>query len=68
MPMRSSYSSESRVETAVYSAEPAKQPRVIPLSEAQTNPAAIASPIRSEDNSGSEKPKRKGWWARVLED
>ena len=68
VPIKSSYSSESRVETAVYSAEPARQPRIIPLSEAQTNPSAVASPIRSEDNSGGEKPKRKGWWARVLED
>ena len=43
---------------------------VIPLSEAQTNPAAVASPIRSESTGtadDSEKSKRKGWWSRVLE-
>ena len=40
---------------------------VIPLSEKQTNPAAVASPIVSESGSGDDKNKRKGWWSRVLE-
>ncbi len=40
---------------------------VIPLSEAQTNPAAVASPIRTESSGGDDKNKRKGWWSRVLE-
>lgn len=44
-----------------------KQSFVIALSEAQTNPAAIASPIVSESGSGDDKNKRKGWWSRVLE-
>ena len=43
---------------------PAKPSRVIPLSEAQTNPAAIASPLPESDAS---KPKRRGWWSKVLE-
>ena len=38
--------------------------RVIPLSDAQTNPAAIASPI---PQANSDKPKKKGWWSKVLE-
>ncbi len=49
-------------------AQPAPAPRpsfVIPLSEKQTNPNAVASEIRSE--SGEPKEKRKGWWSRVLE-
>jgi ribonuclease E len=40
---------------------------VIPLSESQTNPAAVASPIRTESTGGDDKNKRKGWWSRVLE-
>lgn len=41
---------------------------VIPLSEAQTNPAAVASAIRSESSAAEDtKTKRKGWWSRVLE-
>ena len=40
---------------------------VIPLSEAQTNPNAIASPITSESTGSDDKPKRKGWWSKVLE-
>ena len=43
----------------------AKPSFVIPLSEKQTNPAAVASPIVSE--AGDDKSKRKGWWSRVLE-
>ena len=40
---------------------------VVPLSEAQTNPSAVASPIISESSTGDDKSKRKGWWSRVLE-
>ena len=41
---------------------------VIPLSEAQTNPAAAARPIESDSPTpDSDKPKRKGWFSRVLE-
>jgi hypothetical protein len=47
-------------------AEPARPASVIPLSEKQTNPAAIASPI-FDQGSTAEKPKRKGWWSKVLE-
>ncbi len=45
-------------------ARPQQPSRVIPLSEAQTNPAAVASPIPQAE---SDKPKRKGWWSKVLE-
>lgn len=55
----SSYSSNA--------AEPARSASVIPLSEKQTNPAAIASPIVSQSSGTAEKPKRKGWWSKVLE-
>ncbi len=48
-------------------AEPTKPAFVIPLSEKQTNPAAVASPIISESGGGDDKSKRKGWWSRVLE-
>lgn len=55
----------------VASAAEAPAPRtasVIPLSEKQTNPSAVASPILSESAAGDDgKPKRKGWWSRVLE-
>ncbi|MBX9726618.1 MAG: hypothetical protein K2X09_05070, partial [Rickettsiales bacterium] len=50
-----------------HAAEPARSASVIPLSEKQTNPAAIASPIVSESSGSAEKPKRKGWWSKVLE-
>lgn len=51
------------------SAPPMAQSAIVSLSEAQTNPLAMASPIRSEDSGAeSSKPKRKGWWARVLVD
>ena len=43
-----------------------RQSSVIPLSEKQTNPAAIASPIISQ-SSGDTKAKKKGWWSKVLE-
>jgi ribonuclease E len=46
---------------------PARTPHVIPLSEKQTNPNAIASPIISESGDDANKTKRKGWWSRVLE-
>lgn len=47
---------------------PAAKPAfVIPLSEKQTNPAAVASPIISESSGDADKSKRKGWWSRVLE-
>lgn len=50
------------------SAEPQRpQPAVIPLSEKQTNPSAVASPIISESSGSDDKTKRKGWWSRVLE-
>lgn len=47
--------------------EPAAAPRgfVIPLSEAQTNPGANTTPVQSEGDDA--KPKRKGWFSRVLE-
>jgi ribonuclease E len=50
-------------------AAPAAAPtaHIIPLSEKQTNPAAIASPIISESSANVDKSKRKGWWSRVLE-
>ncbi|MES2983828.1 MAG: Rne/Rng family ribonuclease [Pseudomonadota bacterium] len=48
-------------------AEAAKPSFVIPLSEKQTNPSAVASPIISESAGGDDKSKRKGWWSRVLE-
>ncbi len=69
-PAASSYQSETRIDSSMqpssYAPRPQEQARVIPLSEAQTNPMAVASPIRSE-SSDSNAPKRKGWWARVLE-
>ena len=46
---------------------PAQPSRVIPLSEKQTNPDAVASPIISQSSGGDDKSKRKGWWSRVLE-
>jgi ribonuclease E len=49
------------------SAEPARNPSVIPLSEKQTNPAAIASPIVSQSSGTEGAAKKKGWWSRVLE-
>ena len=47
---------------------PAVAPKsvVIPLSEAQTNPAAIARPLESAETS-ADKPKRKGWFSKMLE-
>ena len=61
-----SYSSH---ESASYKpkAEAPKPAFVIPLSEKQTNPAAVASPIISESTGDGDKSKRKGWWSRVLE-
>lgn len=47
--------------------ELAKPTFVIPLSEKQTNPTAIASPIISQSTGEGDKSKRKGWWSRVLE-
>lgn len=55
-----SYSSEAKAN------EPRRSPSVIPLSEKQTNPSAIASPIVSQ-SSGADGTKKKGWWSRVLE-
>ena len=37
------------------------------LSEKQTNPSAVASPIISQSSGGDDKSKKKGWWSRVLE-
>lgn len=48
-------------------AEQVRSASVIPLSEKQTNPAAVASPIISQSSGEGDKPKRKGWWSRVLE-
>jgi ribonuclease E len=60
------YSSvDARVSTKAPSAPSPRPSFVIPLSEKQTNPHAVASEIRSE--SGEAKEKRKGWWSRVLE-
>lgn len=59
-PAFSSYSSAPTPE------EP-RRPSIIPLSEKQTNPEAIASAILSESSGDDTKPKRKGWWSRVLE-
>ena len=47
--------------------ESPKQSYVIPLSEKQTNPSSIASPIISQSSGGDDKSKKKGWWSRVLE-
>jgi ribonuclease E len=69
-PQKSYTSPSSSYEPAIssYSSpEPARPPSVVPLSEKQTNPAAIASPIISQSSGEGEKPKRKGWWSRVLE-
>lgn len=67
-----SYSSSA--ESVSYSAPaaapaPAKPAFVIPLSEKQTNPDAVASPIISQStgDADGDKSKRKGWWSRVLE-
>ncbi len=60
-PTPSSYSSGPSA------AEPARSPSVIPLSEKQTNPAAIASPIVSQSSGTDGATKKKGWWSRVLE-
>lgn len=60
-PTPSSYSSGPST------AEPARSPSVIPLSEKQTNPAAIASPIVSQSSGTEGAAKKKGWWSRVLE-
>ena len=67
--------SASNEPTSTYSAPTTFTPRtetpkpsfVIPLSEKQTNPAAVASPIISESTGDGAKNKRKGWWSRVLE-
>lgn len=77
------HSSESEAEEVVYATpkpsysttsvyvestpEYAKPSFVIPLSEAQTNPEAVASAIISESTGSSGDEKRKGWWTRVLE-
>jgi hypothetical protein len=51
--------------TSAAASAPAPKPSfVIPLTEAQTHPAP--SPIRSESTDDT-KPKRKGWWTKVLE-
>lgn len=68
-PAATSYGNDNYVAASAPShraAEPAKPSFVIPLSEAQTNPAAVASPIVSESGA-DDKSKRKGWWSRVLE-
>lgn len=44
-----------------------KASSVIPLSEKQTNPTAIASPIVSQSSGTEGAAKKKGWWSRVLE-
>lgn len=77
-PVRAEGSSESQSRPAHRAEEPATytpaqaQPEarpasIIPLSEKQTNPAAVASPIFSQSTGDADKPKRKGWWSRVLE-
>ena len=58
-------SADASVSTKAPSAPAPRPSFVIPLSEKQTNPNAVASEIRSE--SGETKEKRKGWWSRVLE-
>ncbi len=70
---------EAAAAVAAYSSEPAsssEQPakassyqprgssRVVPLTEAQTNPAALASSVPQAD---ADKPKKKGWWSKVME-
>ena len=62
----SSYSSAPAA-TSYSAPEPQRTTTVIPLSEKQTNPAAVASPIISESSGDASKSKRKGWWSRVLE-
>jgi ribonuclease E len=67
-----SYGSHADAPAAAYQSarpapESAKPAFVIPLSEKQTNPAAVASPIISQSGSADDKSKRKGWWSRVLE-
>ena len=57
-------------EPVSYSAPQADAPKpsfVIPLSEKQTNPSAIASPIVSQSSGSDGAAKKKGWWSRVLE-
>ncbi len=55
------------VPSASDSASGSRPSLVIPLSEKQTNPAAIASPIISQSSANEGTPKKKGWWSRVLE-
>ena len=64
-PVPTSYSS-SGYNAPTPAAQPSRQPSIIGLSEKQTNPAAIASPITSQ-SSGETGAKKKGWWSRVLE-
>jgi ribonuclease E len=62
--------SRSSHEPVSYSAPQPDAPKpsfVIPLSEKQTNPTAIASPIVSQSSGGDGSAKKKGWWSRVLE-
>lgn len=48
-------------------AEPRQKPSlVIPLSEAQTNPGASA-PIQSHSTDDANKPKKKGWFSKMME-
>ena len=59
-----------RESAPVSNSAPQESPRpsfVIPLSEKQTNPSAVASPIISQSSGGDDKAKKKGWWSRVLE-
>jgi ribonuclease E len=67
-PAPTSYSASASSYPAPQTSYEAPRPAsVIPLSEKQTNPAAIASPIVSESSGDGDKSKRKGWWSRVLE-
>ncbi len=66
-PIPTSYSSGSFSASSSQPESAPRSPSIIPLSEKQTNPAAIASPIISESSGEGDKPKRKGWWSRVLE-
>ena len=55
---------------SVAGVEKAAEPRssfVIPIMESQTNPSAIASPIVSESQNNADKPKRRGWWSKMVE-
>jgi ribonuclease E len=64
VPVMSSYEPTSY---AAPQPAPSRPASIAPLSEKQTNPAAVASPIISHSSGDSSNAKRKGWWSRVLE-